>query len=79
MFVWIDPPGPEAGWIHDLADWDELPDVIAGYPIPEDNEARKTRFDENPVGERDYWGVTAIYQLPDPLPNGIIRINENKG
>ena len=75
MFLWIDPPGPDAGWVHELTDWDQIPEVLALYPdIPEDNNARKLAYDENPVGARGYWGITAMYQLPVPMPDGAIMV-----
>lgn len=83
MFLWIDPPGPDAGWIHELTDWDEIPTVLAGYSdIPDDNNELKTAYDEAHAGEptdqfqdgRDYWGVTAMYQTPEPLPLGVIMV-----
>jgi len=83
VFLWIDPPGPDAGWVHELKDWDDIPSVLEGYPnIPEDNNERKLAYDEAHAGEdveqfqagRDYWGVTAMYQLPTPMPSGVIMV-----
>lgn len=78
--VWIDPPGDKTGWIHALNDWDDIPGVLAGYPdIPADNDVRKRAADEademgTPRGERDYWGITALNVLPNPLPEGVIMV-----
>lgn len=50
-YLWIDPPGPAAGWLYDLtalAD-DEVGDAVAAlaakHDIPADNAARQLEYD----------------------------------
>lgn len=79
MYLWIDPPGIDPGWIHELAGDDEVAQVVAGYPIPDDNADRIRAHDELHEGasaelyqaERDFWGVTVLSELPTDLPDGI--------
>lgn len=50
-YVWVDPPGPNPGWIHDLGDAAgaeldaAVAAVAAAYPIPEDNAQRQLDYD----------------------------------
>jgi hypothetical protein len=84
MFLWIDPPGENPGWIHELPDTkpETLESVRSQYDIPEGNAARQETYDARHSGEntltveayqrgRDFWGVTALSDLPDDLPDGI--------
>lgn len=81
MFLWIDPPGDDAGWIYSNIETDgDFAQVVAKHSIPADNQARKFAYDmaeergENP-GAREHWGVTGLDALPVPLPEGIIMVN----
>jgi hypothetical protein len=82
MFVWIDPPGDNPGWIHEI-DGDDVAAVTGQYPIPDDNAARIEAHDkahpdtpESSVeayqADRDFWGITALSALPTDLPDGIV-------
>lgn len=91
MFLWIDPPGAEPGWIHEITgtEADDAAAVIGQYPIPDDNAARQQAYDDTSSGEhtvtvdqyqagRDFWGITAMTSLPDDLPSGIIMVTNKK-
>lgn len=91
MFLWIDPPGAEPGWVHEITDpdSDKIEAVKAGYDIPDDNQARQEAYDAARSGPneaspeayqagRDFWGVTALSSIPNDLPDGIIMIRETR-
>ncbi len=87
VFVWVDPPGPDAGTAHEVpaGDVDALAAVLRGYDIPADNAARAVDWNErceaeqlSPVAAQrlredlGVWGVTVLDALPDPLPDGLV-------
>jgi hypothetical protein len=86
MFVWIDPPGPDAGWLHEVPDGTDPATVAAAYPIPADNAQQALEYDLACEGiwpplsvaayqaGRPHWGVTTLHDLPDDLPPTIVRI-----
>ena len=89
VFVWVDPPGPDAGVAHEVqsGDVDALAAVLRGYDIPADNAARAVAWNERCEAEqlppaaaqrlRDelgVWGVTVLDALPDPLPDGLVVV-----
>lgn len=89
VFVWVDPPGPHAGWAHEVpsGDVDALAAVLRGYDIPADNAARAAGWNErceveqlSPAAaqrvrdELGVWGVTVLDALPDPLPDGLVVV-----
>lgn len=88
-YVWIDPPGDDPGTIHEVHDLtpEAVADIVAGYDIPEDNDDRRRAHDEQYEGSvipqayqqaRDFWGVTVLHELPDPLPEGLTYIGAGK-
>ncbi len=87
VFVWVDPPGPGAGTVHEVqaSDVDALAGVLSGYPIPADNASRAAAWNERCELEQlgpgaaqslredlGVWGVTVLDVLPDPLPDGLV-------
>jgi hypothetical protein len=84
MYVWIDPPGENPGWVHKIKG-DDISSVLAQYPIPDDNAERIEAHDKaHPDGpessveayqkDREFWGITALRSLPDDLPDGIVHV-----
>ncbi len=82
MFLWIDPPGADPGWIYDLDSATRIPETLARHPIPADNPERRAAYDlanegvsvERYQAGRDFWGVTSLAELPSDLPDGIIFV-----
>lgn len=80
MFLWIDPPDENPGWIHTLdgeVTLERVQQAIAGYQgFPDDNDARMVASMTAPAGTaRDWWGVTLMDALPDDLPAGVIMVD----
>ncbi len=82
MFVWIDPPGVDPGWIHELDSDEQIPAALAQHPIPADNDERRAAYDATHEGisaeryqlGRDFWGITVLHELPTDLPEGIVMV-----
>jgi hypothetical protein len=82
MYLWIDPPGPTAGWIYTLDSAEQIPDALARHDIPADNSDRQAAYDQAHEGAsvgqyqvgRDFWGITTLAVLPTDLPDGIVMV-----
>jgi hypothetical protein len=82
MFLWIDPPGADPGWIHELGEGEQPWQIADKYPIPADNAGRQAAYDAAnegvPVQQyqagRDHWGITALTVLPADLPAGVVMV-----
>lgn len=91
MFVWIDPPGENPGWVHEVADVENatMDAVRDQHDIPADNDARQAAYDASRSGPneaspqeyqagRDFWGVTVLSVLPTDLPEGIVMVGRGE-
>lgn len=78
-YLHVDPPGPDKGWLHEIASADDIDLVLGKYDIPADNEERRRDYDAAHEGEsveqyqsgRDFWGITFHNSRPNPLPEGV--------
>lgn len=86
MYLWLDPPGDDPGWIYGLETDEDYEKAIAAHDIPADNAATKRAYDDHAERAqmkedeyqkgRDFWGITTLVDLPTDLPDKIKMVGK---